>query len=283
MYGKLFESCFTGSMMGSGSNVFAIWAYIISNAKEGQIELNPKHLAVLIGMSVKEVEDVINFLCEPDPYSRSKKEDGRRLIKNGQFQYEVVNFKEYHNIRKAEERREYFKNKKREYRSCTQNNNGIVDSQQVSTDVQRSPHVHLSYTESYTDTDTINTSSNEEGFCEDQVKIIYDETPQPKQPKKRKVDTESSYLASFAIFYDAYPKKQAKADARKAWLKLKPDQALLDEILSKLEIFKASTNWNKDNGQYIPLPASWLNKRRWEDELITQHRQATATQYQELA
>jgi hypothetical protein len=27
-----------------------------------------------------------------------------------------------------------------------------------------------------------------------------------------------------------------------------------------------SADWTKNNGQYIPLPATYLNGRRWEDE-----------------
>ncbi|TBU86819.1 hypothetical protein DNK44_22035 [Pseudomonas dryadis] len=26
-------------------------------------------------------------------------------------------------------------------------------------------------------------------------------------------------------------------------------------------------DWLKDNGQFVPLPASWLNGKRWDDEL----------------
>ena len=37
--------------------------------------------------------------------------------------------------------------------------------------------------------------------------------------------------------------------------------------MKKLEIFKKSYNWNKDNGQYIPNPTTWLNQKRWEDEI----------------
>lgn len=28
---------------------------------------------------------------------------------------------------------------------------------------------------------------------------------------------------------------------------------------------KASADWQKDGGQYIPLPTTWLNGERWED------------------
>ena len=31
---------------------------------------------------------------------------------------------------------------------------------------------------------------------------------------------------------------------------------------------RQSDQWMKDNGQYIPMPTTWLNQRRWEDEGI---------------
>ncbi len=77
--------------------------------------------------------------------------------------------------------------------------------------------------------------------------------------------------ASFERFWAAYPKKTAKKQALKAWHKLwqelEPDKALIDVILSSLEQQKRSVQWTKDGGQFIPYPASWLNGRRWEDEL----------------
>lgn len=71
----------------------------------------------------------------------------------------------------------------------------------------------------------------------------------------------------FERFWAAYPKKTAKQQAFKAFQGLKPDEALLTTILSSLERHKRSVQWTKDGGQYIPYPATWLNGRRWEDEL----------------
>ncbi|MGN0670223.1 MAG: hypothetical protein ACI4JZ_06705 [Oscillospiraceae bacterium] len=76
----------------------------------------------------------------------------------------------------------------------------------------------------------------------------------------------TDYESSFIRFWAAYPKKTAKQQALKAWQKLNPDKALIDVILSSLERQKQSVQWTKDNGQYIPYPATWLNGKRWEDE-----------------
>lgn len=70
----------------------------------------------------------------------------------------------------------------------------------------------------------------------------------------------------FDRFWDAYPRKEAKAKARKAWEKLAPDRALCQKMAKALNMQKLSEQWQRDHGRYIPLPASWLNGRRWEDE-----------------
>ena|SRR3990167_5689258 len=73
-------------------------------------------------------------------------------------------------------------------------------------------------------------------------------------------------MALFEKFYSKYPRKEAKADALKAFLKISPNTELLETILRAVEIQSKSTQWQKDGGQFIPLPASWLRSARWEDE-----------------
>ncbi|MCK5016423.1 MAG: DUF4373 domain-containing protein [Candidatus Peribacteraceae bacterium] len=87
----------------------------------------------------------------------------------------------------------------------------------------------------------------------------------------RKPHTKLNYTkvneSNFAIFWLAYPKKKAKGDAEKAFKKLNPDDELITTILSSIEKAKKSGDWLKDGGKYIPYPATWLNGKRWEDEI----------------
>lgn len=73
----------------------------------------------------------------------------------------------------------------------------------------------------------------------------------------------------FAAFWAAYPRHTAKQNALKSFEKIAPDDALLNEMLNALDRQKQSSQWTRDNGQYIPHPATWLNQRRWEDEMTT--------------
>lgn len=72
----------------------------------------------------------------------------------------------------------------------------------------------------------------------------------------------------FATFWTAYPKKVAKPAAAKAWRKVKPTGQVIADLMAGLERQKASGEWHKDGGQFIPHPATWINGRRWEDETL---------------
>ena len=71
----------------------------------------------------------------------------------------------------------------------------------------------------------------------------------------------------FERFWEAYPKKVRKAAARRAWKAIKPDEDLTQTILKAIELAKASPQWTKSGGRFIPDPSRWLEEKRWEDQL----------------
>ena len=84
--------------------------------------------------------------------------------------------------------------------------------------------------------------------------------------EQKQTKTFESYDSLFDVFWKAYPSKVGKDAARKAFAKRKPYDDLLALMLASLESQKSSDRWTKDNGQYIPNPATWLNQGRWMDE-----------------
>lgn len=117
MYGKAFEKMYEGSLIGSGLAVFAVWNYCIARNRSGVVELNPKLLAFILGAKESEISGAIERLCSPDPASRSKVEGGRRLIKEGEYQYHMVNWASYDSMRSGEDQREYNRRKQAEWRA----------------------------------------------------------------------------------------------------------------------------------------------------------------------
>ena len=72
----------------------------------------------------------------------------------------------------------------------------------------------------------------------------------------------------FPKFWKLYPNKKGKAAAEKAWKKIKVTDDLFPLIAQGLAKQCVSPAWTKDDGQFIPHPATWLNGRRWEDEVL---------------
>ena len=97
--------------------------------------------------------------------------------------------------------------------------------------------------------------------------------------KKRKNTAQASpSLPGFEAFWKAYPRKVGKPAARGAWkaavkkaspVGKEPSTENLFEaprVIAGLERWKQTEQWQKEGGQFIPYPATFLNQRRWEDD-----------------
>jgi len=73
-------------------------------------------------------------------------------------------------------------------------------------------------------------------------------------------------LDVFEQFWHAYPKKVGKDAAIKAWAKLKAKSKTLELIVDALAWQVESDQWQKDGGQFIPNPSTYLNQARWLDQ-----------------
>lgn len=81
-----------------------------------------------------------------------------------------------------------------------------------------------------------------------------DEQPNPDAP-----------TFSFDDFWKAYPRRVAKKDAQKSWARIHAED--YPQIFASIAAFKRTEGWRKENGRFIPMPATWLNGERWTDEL----------------
>jgi hypothetical protein len=73
-------------------------------------------------------------------------------------------------------------------------------------------------------------------------------------------------MDDFDKFWALYPRKSAKGDARKAWTQTSSLRPSIETILNALHAARASKQWTKDEGEFIPYPATWLRQERWDDE-----------------
>lgn len=90
-----------------------------------------------------------------------------------------------------------------------------------------------------------------------------------KTPPKSPSGGMSAHHQLFDKFWSAYPVKKAKAQAEKTWLKINPDHALVNTMISAIENQKGERMVLQDRNEFVPQwknPSTWLNARCWEDE-----------------
>jgi hypothetical protein len=81
------------------------------------------------------------------------------------------------------------------------------------------------------------------------------------------------YSSNFLNFYDLYPRHEAKKKAWEAWQKIEKTEdmkTLLPVILDAVKMQQQVKKDAKAKGEFVPewpYPATWLNGRRWEDEV----------------
>lgn len=69
----------------------------------------------------------------------------------------------------------------------------------------------------------------------------------------------------FAEFWELYPRKAGKAEAKRRWGRMGCD-GFADDVLAGLARCKASKDWKGREAKYLPYPATWLNAEGWYDE-----------------
>lgn len=71
--------------------------------------------------------------------------------------------------------------------------------------------------------------------------------------------------SDFEQFWSAYPRKVAKAHARKMWARLTAEQkfAAIQSLPIHVRYWQAAGR----DAEKIPHPGSWIGGERWEDEL----------------
>ena len=95
--------------------------------------------------------------------------------------------------------------------------------------------------------------------------------PNPNPTREPREEKDIDHELRFDRFWDAYPRKESKPAARKAFEKVRPDGELLSKMIDSIERWKRSQQWQENGGQFIPYPASWLNQRKWEDDPPVAH------------
>jgi hypothetical protein len=93
---------------------------------------------------------------------------------------------------------------------------------------------------------------------------------QDASPEKRRGEKEKKQLpppsGAFLRFWAAWPSSSRKGSRGECWERWRKNDfdLVAEEIVSHVDAMKASADWLKNSGEFIPAPLAYLNKRRWE-------------------
>lgn len=99
-----------------------------------------------------------------------------------------------------------------------------------------------------------------------QVTPYPSEEQSEEQTKEQAASAKAENLSiSFGEFWKAYPRKTAKGEAEKAFNKaFSRDFNKIEDAIKGIEAYKKTEQWKQG---FIPHPATYLNQKRWEDDL----------------
>lgn len=131
-YTKLFNSIIASTIWSEPDTVRIVWITLLAMVdRTGVVETSIPGLSVLARVSQEDCEKAIAVLEAPDKYSRNQQWEGRR-IKKTEGGWVILNYAMYRAKLSADERREYFRIKKREQRKVSNNVQNVKDKSHLS-------------------------------------------------------------------------------------------------------------------------------------------------------
>jgi len=89
-----------------------------------------------------------------------------------------------------------------------------------------------------------------------------------RQDRTRQDTTPSrpiAYTEDFETFWKAYPRRVGKGAAFEVWEKKEHPEVAV--VVAAVEAQAKSDQWKKEGGKFIPHPRTWLNQKRWDDDV----------------
>lgn len=216
-------------------------------------------------MTDEEVGQYIKLLCLQHQKGHLKEKDMLNICKT--YNEDIFSkFKKDKEENYYNERLEYEANKRKAYSESRRNNRKKKKTYEE--DMKKICNSYEKHMENENENVNINENIN---LIENRDKRVVGE-------EEKEIEVLEIWETQFNEFYNNYPKKLKKQDVKKWFKKNKPSNELFSSMMYSLEQFRASKEWQKDGGQYIPHPSTWLNQKRWEDEGVEQNKPMSALQ-----
>jgi len=119
MFAKVFEQIYDSSIAEDYNCRRMFMDLLVLSDPTGCVDMTMEAISRRTNVPFVEVAKYVTQLCEPDPQSRSKLEEGKRLVpldKNRDWGWKIVNYQHYRKLKDEEARRSYFRTAQREYR-----------------------------------------------------------------------------------------------------------------------------------------------------------------------
>lgn len=199
-YNKLFSTLVTSTVWCEPDTTRIVWITLLAMAdKNGNIQSSIPGLAKLAGVSLEATERALQTFMEPDKYSRTPDNEGRRLEAH-EGGWHMLNHGKYRAILSEESIRASKAAYMRRVRSEQGNNSTVETSGKSGQPKQK-------------------------------------QRQSQKQEAKATVQQAAPKEVEFERFWSLYPNKQGKEPARKKWHSLKLDP-LTDTIIAAVERLK---------------------------------------------
>lgn len=91
----------------------------------------------------------------------------------------------------------------------------------------------------------------------------------PIVPRRGTRKSPLPYSKEFEEFWSVYPRKVAKIKAWESYQRLNPQNGLHQKILRSVAEHEKTGQWQKDGGEFIPHPTTFLNQKLFDDELAS--------------
>jgi|TARA_Y100000310_G_scaffold205687_1_gene206054 uncharacterized phage protein (TIGR02220 family) len=118
MYGKIFDQIYEGTLAGNWEVRVVFQDMIVLAEPPGILDITSEALSGRTGVPLEIVKKAITHLEAPDPESRSREHEGRRIVRldnERSWGWIIVNYEKYMNISRQQERKEYLKDYMRDY------------------------------------------------------------------------------------------------------------------------------------------------------------------------
>lgn len=178
-----------------------------------------------------------------------------------QWKNSMVNSGEYPRLTDNENIVNYGEIPQKQWKNSTVNSGEIPHNKNIYKNNNKNIYAHLENEQVYNHKD--DKQKENDSLSSNTIK----QETKNKAIKKQNKELNELQEKQFDKFWQAYPKKVSKKEAQKSWKKINPSLELFEKILKALEMVKQTEQWKKDNGKFIPYPATWLNKERWTDEI----------------